>query len=220
MEKLARKLTSEIAKALHYDDEKEQVVAYGLIAMIQTAVTVILVLLLGLIIGTPVEALIVCFSVSTLRKYSGGAHVSFIELCTLIGVIYCTVCSAVSRYLVAPLFTSYAAAVAIAVVYGLSFSAVYRLAPVDSPNKPIRTDKKKKRMKKDSLIVLSVYFVLSVSFLLLSLKNKWFASLGVSLLFGIVWQTLTLTKFGSYSIGKIDFVGSKIVGRGKEMKKL
>ena len=220
MEKLARKLTSEISRALHYDEEKEEVVAYGLIAMIQTAATVVLVFLLALAVGTPVEALIICFSVSTLRKYSGGAHVSFIELCTLIGVIYCVAFSAVSRYLLAPLFTSYAAASTIAVIYGLSFSAVYQLAPVDSPNKPIRTDKKKKRMKKDSLIVLSVYFVFSISFLLLSLKDIRFASLGVSLLFGVIWQTLTLTKFGSYLIGKIDFVGSKIVELGKEMKKL
>ena len=41
---------------------------------------------------------------------------------------------------------------------------VNKFAPVDSPNKPIRTEKKKRRMRKNSFIILSAYFILSVIF--------------------------------------------------------
>jgi accessory gene regulator B len=143
MEKLARKLASEISKSLGYDEEKTQVIAYGLIAIIQAIVTVSLVLLGGLIAGTPVEALIICFSISILRKYSGGAHVSSIELCTALGTIYCIIFSSISKYLLTPILNTYIFLFIIAAAYTLSFLAIFKLAPVDSPNKPIKSEKKK-----------------------------------------------------------------------------
>ncbi len=68
MEKLARKLANNIALSLGYDDEKEAVVAYGLIAIIQVSIIILLVLLLGLLAGAPIEAMIICLSASILRK--------------------------------------------------------------------------------------------------------------------------------------------------------
>ena len=212
MEKLARKLAGRIAKTLDYDNEREQVIAYGLIAIIQTFMTVALVLAGGLIIKAPAEALIICFSVSTLRKYSGGAHVSFIELCTFTAVVYCILLAAVSKYFLAPRMDTYFMSALTAAVFALSFLIVYKLAPVDSPNKPIKTEKKKKRMRKGSFITLFIYLALSAVFLLLSLKNESCRAYGISLLFGISWQIFTLTKYGSYFLNGIDFGVSNIFG--------
>lgn len=206
MEKLTRKLANNIARALNYDNEKEQVIAYGLTAMFQTLVTVLLVLIVGLLIGTPIEALILCFSVSLLRKYSGGAHVSFIELCTSMGVVYCVVFSAISKYLLAPLVGTGIMIAADVVIYGLAYLAIYKRAPVDSPNKPIRTLKKKKRMRKGSYITLSVYLAASVIFIIADLSGVKMDSFGLSLLFGVAWQIFTLTKLGSCFLHKIDFM--------------
>lgn len=218
MEKLAKKLATEISKSLAYDDEKEQVIAYGLIAIMQAIVTVILVLLGGFITGAPVEALIICFSISILRKYSGGAHLSSIERCTALGAIYCIMFSSIGKYLLAPKWNMYFMIFTIVAVYFLSFLAIFKLAPVDSPNKLIKSEKKKRRMKKGSMIVLSIYFTLSIIFLLLSSKNHAFNSFSISLLLGIVWQIMTLTKFGSNIIDKIDFLARNIVVLGKEAK--
>src|SRR5659263_735788 len=106
MEKLARKLASNIAIALNYGNEREQVIAYGLIAMIQIFVTVFLVLIIGIFTGVPIEALIICFSVSILRKYSGGAHAGSIEICISISVIYCVVFALISRRLLLPVLNT------------------------------------------------------------------------------------------------------------------
>lgn len=210
MEKLAKKLANNISVSLGYDDEKEKVIAYGLTGIIQIIVTVLLVFVIGIIVGTPMEALIICFSISILRKYSGGAHVSTIGLCTTLGVTYCVAFSLISKYLLLPVLNTYFMIALIAVVYALSFFTIYKRAPVDSPNKRIKTEKKKKRMRKGSYIILSAYFVLSVVFLLAGLKNRNIHSFGISLLFGIAWQIITLTKCGSYFLSKIDFATNTI----------
>jgi len=211
MEKLARKLASNIAFSLNYDNEKEQVVAYGLIAIIQTFVTVFLVLIIGIFTGVPIEALIICFSVSILRKYSGGAHAGSIELCTTIAIIYITTFSLISRYLLSEVLNSYAMAIIIFVIYALSFFAIYKFAPVDSPKKLIKTEKKKKRMRKGSFTILTVYFALSVILFLLSRKQYITNSFGLSLLFGLSWQIFTLTKPGSSFIHLVDSAVYKII---------
>jgi accessory gene regulator B len=217
MEKLAKKLANNISISLGYDIEKEHVIAYGLTAIIQIIVTVLLILVIGLIVGTPVEALIICFSISILRKYSGGAHAGSIEMCTLISVIYCVGFSLISKYLLASILSTYSMLFIIVLVFALSFLAIYKLAPVDSPNKPIKTEKKKKRMRKDSYIVLTVYLAISITFLLLNLKFHSLISFGISLIFGVMWQILTLTKFISYSFDKIDFAVNKVFRIRKEV---
>jgi accessory gene regulator B len=210
MEILARKLANEIARTMQYDDEKEQVVAYGLIAIIQTAVTTVIVLLLGFLIGAPAEAMILCFSVSLLRRYTGGAHAETIELCTAISVIYCTVFSYVSRFVIGPAIGWCLLGAVSAGIYLAAFAVVYRRVPVDSPNKPIRTENKRKRMRKGSYLTLSVFFIVSVAVLLFGLKNNKVLSLQVSLLFGIAWQVFTLTKTGAGLIGRINDVYGKL----------
>lgn len=204
MEKLSKKLASNIAKTLGYDDEKEQVVAYGLTALLQTVVTVLIVFIIGLIVGTPIESLILCFSVSSLRKYSGGAHVSYIELCTAMGVVYCIIFAVISRYVLVSLISPGIMIAADVVVYALAYFSIYKLAPVDSPNKPIKTLKKKQRMRKGSYITLSVFLAASLIFLLTGFHSRIMFSYGISLLFGIAWQIFTLTSLGSRFLHRMD----------------
>lgn len=195
MEQLANKLANEIARSLGYDEEKRAVVAYGLIALIQIVVTVLLVLLLGILAGAPVEALIACFSVSILRKYSGGAHAGSAELCTGVAAVYCTAAAWLSQKLLAAFHLSLMLA-AIVIVFAVAFWVAFRYAPVDSPQKPIRTEAKRARMKRYSLLVLSVYLVISLILLAFGLQKESFNAYGISLLFGVAWQILSLTSLG------------------------
>ncbi len=149
MEKLAKRIAREIAQTLHQDVEKEKTVAYGLIAIIQTTSTVLLVLFIGLIIGAIAEAMILCFSVSLLRRYSGGAHALTIELCTAMSVVYCTAFSYVSKFVVGPAIGWYLLTALSAGIYIMAVVVVYLRVPVDSPNKPIRTEKKGNGCGKD-----------------------------------------------------------------------
>ena len=217
MERTARRLAHNVSASLGYDDEKERVVAYGLIAIIQVAVTVALVILFGLLFHVVAEALVICFSVSILRRYSGGAHAGSIEECTATSVIYCICFALVSRRLLLPVLGGPALLAADVIVYALAFWACVRLAPVDSKNKPIRTAEKRRRMKRDSVLVLSVYLVLSALFLLFGFRYRSFFSVGTSLLFGVAWQSFTLTRGGAGLLNKIDFIINKVFLSGKEV---
>ena len=122
MEKLAKQLANNIASSLNYDKEKEAVIAYGLIAIIQVAITVLLILLFGIQIGAPIEALVICFSASILRKYSGGAHADTPELCTAISVIYCILMALLTKHLLTPIYNPIIMAVAILIIFSCCLS--------------------------------------------------------------------------------------------------
>ena len=203
MEKWVRRLTSKIAASLGYDAEKEAVIAYGLLAIVQVAVTVLLALILGFLVGAPAEAMIVCFSVSILRKYSGGAHAYDADFCTVMSILYCGLAAWVSK-LLSPFYYPFAMAAAAALVYGLAFYIVHRYAPVDSPNKPITNPVKIRRMRKGSKIVLSIYAALQLVFLLLAARYPDCRSFGISLLLGVGWQALTLTPLGAILLDKLN----------------
>lgn len=204
MEKLAKNLASKISRSLNYDEEKEAVIAYGLTAIIQIIITYLLILLSGILVKAPAEAVIICFSVSIFRKYSGGAHAKSAELCTAFSVLYCTLAAVISKRLLVPLYAPIPMAAAVILTFGLSFLIVYKFAPVDSPNKPIRTTKKIKRMRKGSFIILAIYFAITLAFFIFSNKTEIFKSYGISMLFGICWQTFTLTSPGSQFIERMN----------------
>lgn len=203
MEKTMRRLAGKIALSLGYDSEKEAVIAYGLFAITQITVTIVLALLFGFMVGAPVEAMIVCFSVSIYRKYSGGAHAHDAEFCTVISVIYCTLAAWLSKQLI-PLYHPFAMLGAIILVYALVFWITYRYAPVDSPNKPIKSEQKIKRMRKGSFTIVSAYMAVQLFFYFGS--NQWpaFRSYGISLLLGISWQAFTLTPLGAILLDKLN----------------
>src|ERR1035437_9117428 len=91
MEKLANKIANKISAELNFDDEKRQVINYGIFGLIQLIVAAFFILVLGIIFGIAIEVLVMSITVILLRKYSGGAHVNSAEICTLISVIVCTI---------------------------------------------------------------------------------------------------------------------------------
>jgi len=204
MEKLALKLAYNISSSNGYDKEQESVIAYGLIAIIQIAVTILLILILGILIESPIDAMLICFSASILRKYSGGAHARTAEICTIISVVYCIFMAYIAKFFISPIYNNSFMIVAIVIIFGISIIVIYKLAPVDSPNKPIRAENKIKRMRKGSFIVLAIYFIISSIFFALSYKYQIFKAYGISMLFGISWQILTLTPFGFIIIERIN----------------
>lgn len=196
METFAQKLASTIAQSLNYDKEQEDVLVYGMIALTQIVVTIVLVVIIGLVFHVLTEALIITFSVSLLRKYSGGVHARSIELCTAISVIYCIVFALISKHLIAPYISNTFLLIISMIVFIASYLIIYKLAPVDTPNKPIVSEKKKQRMRKGSFITITIFLVFAIAFLLLGRNNIFYTGCLISLLFGIAWQINTLTKSG------------------------
>lgn len=215
MERAVRRLASKIAASMGFDAEREAVIAYGLIALVQILITFALVIVFGLLVGAVVETLIVCLSVSFLRKYSGGAHADDADFCTVLTVIICTLAALAARALLS-LYQPWAMAGMIVLAYVAAYWIANRYVPVDSPNKPIKTEQKIKRMRRGSFSILSVYALASVLFFLLGFQFHLFQSYGIALLLGVCWQVFTLTPIGAILLHKLNVLPKCL---GKEVSK-
>lgn len=210
MEKLANKITNKLALELNFDEEKRQVVNYGLYGLIQLITILFSTLILGLIFGIAIEALMMSFTGSLLRKYSGGAHVSDINVCTLISILICILFPLIIKFYLLSLINSSLLSFLIAFIFLSSFYIVYKFAPVDNPNKPIKTEKKKKRMRKGSFICLILFLLTSVLFSIFGRDNKMLYAFCLSILFAVSWQIFTLTKAGLWLYKALDAILYKI----------
>ncbi|MBW9149910.1 accessory gene regulator B family protein [Clostridium sp. CM028] len=206
MEKLSDNIANKVALELSLDEDNREVIAYGTFALMQMFISIILVFLFGLLFHVAFEALIISFTASILRKYSGGVHASSPGICTFIGTIVC-----VGEAILISLLMSSVVNLKLIIIIGTlifiwSYYIIYKLAPVDSASKPIVKEEKRKRMKKGSTILLSVYLIISVFIILLYINSG-----GINLLFytlclysGILWQAFTLTAPAHLLIGKVD----------------
>ena len=204
MERLANKIADKIALELAYPDERRQVLAYGLIAMLQTVLMTAIVLIAGALLNIFIESAILCFAVAILRKYSGGAHARSIASCTIVGVMFCIgfgfAMKSLGRVEITP--------VVLIIISVLTFSyALYiaiRKAPVDSLNKPIRTEKKRKNMKRATIVLISLYMVVSAILIFYLNRSAVFVSALFCLLLSVIWQMSSLTNPGKRFLENMD----------------
>ena len=206
MEKLADNIANKVVLELSLDEDNREVIAYGTFALMQMFLSIILVFLFGVLFHVAFEALIISFTASILRKYSGGVHASSPGICTFIGTIVC-----VGEALVISLLMTSVVNLKLIIILGTlifiwSYYIIYKLAPVDSVSKPIVKEEKRKRMKKGSIILLSVYLIIAVILIMLyiSCGERKFLFYALCLYSGILWQAFTLTVPGHLLIGKVD----------------
>lgn len=203
IEKLSNNISANIAKELNLDIEKKEIINYGLFAVIQILFSIVLTMIFGLIFNVFLESLIVAFTISILRKSSGGAHASTPGRCAILGTIV-----SVGFGLMAKLIEKNAVTISLIgiIIFFWSFYIVYKLAPVDSAAKPIKNQERRKKLKRSSMMILSVYLVIAIANILYH-----YYSVNVSVLtytlciyMGLVWQIFSLTKSGHLILGKID----------------
>lgn len=206
MEKLCNKIANKIAIELDFDNDKKEVLAYGAFALFQMLISIVLVLLFGLIFKVAVEALIISFIVSILRKYSGGVHASSPSACMFVGTILCVAQAIVIKSFLSSQINTKLLLISGVLIFIWSYYILFKLAPVDSPNKPIKREEKRRRMKKGSITILSIYliFVFIDIIIFHYFGGNRLIIYAICIYAGILWQTFTLTKFGFVTITNID----------------
>jgi accessory gene regulator B len=219
MEKFCNNFASKIALELKLDKDRKEVIAYGTFAILQTVLAIVFVIVFGLIFHVAVEALIVSFTASILRKYSGGAHASSPSKCIVIGTIICVGQAIIIRVAISPFANTSLLLLIGAIIFMMSYYLIYKLAPVDSMSKPIRNKEKRYRMKKGSIYVLNAYLILGLLNVVLYsyFGERGFAVYTLCICGGITWQAFTLTKIGHIVVNKTDTFLNQIliVKRGR-----
>lgn len=203
LEDFSRKIAGNIKNNLDLDEDRTSIIQYGLHAFFHMALSIIMVMIVGAIFNIMIEALLVSFVISIFRKYSGGAHASTSVNCAIIGVIISVVPALIiSR---SKVNVNWSILIGL-IIFITSIAITYRLAPVDSPNKPIRKKEKIKRLKKGSIIILTMYSIIATLNILLYYytKNNRFLIFCNCIYIGVIWQVFTLTKIGHRVMKIID----------------
>lgn len=207
MERLARKLAESIGASLGKSEDDVAVVTYGLIGILQVFAIFLLASAIGFAFAFWFEVVTVFLSVGFLRRLVGGAHSSGIYSCLIYSVFFVCAISAVARYALPALpFLANCGIVAVIFIFGCVMIALK--APVAPPNKPVRTEAKRKRLRKGAFIVLSVFLVLVTASLVLfrffggSMLRLY--TVGLSLALSTLWQITMLTRPGHRFIAFFD----------------
>ena len=209
LEKISRNISDKLKKELNLDEDKRSIIEYGIFAFFQMGISILLVAIIGFIFNVMLEALIISFSGAILRKFSGGAHASTSTNCSIVGILI----SVIPAYIVKNIALNKNYIIIIGILLLISsFIIIYKLAPVDSPNKPIKKQEKIKRLKRGSIIILSIYMILvvmNISMYYINGMNS-FLVYTSCIYIGILWQVFTLTKYGHIVVNKIDSLLIKI----------
>ncbi|GAA0118678.1 accessory gene regulator B family protein [Clostridium perfringens] len=213
IENISKVIAEKVSSELNYDKERKEIIQYGTYALIQTLISIISVLILGLVFNIALEALIFLFTASILRKYSGGAHSESSNVCTLLGII---ISSCIGFFIKSNFFAKMNFEVIVfvgIVIFVFSYFIIFKYAPVDTPNKPIKTEKKKKRMKKGSLKILTIYLFIEIFNIILYYNSGWSLARPVmlSIMLGVAWQCMTLTYIGDILLKTIDSFINKLL---------
>lgn len=209
LELLSRNISNNLKRELNLDEDKRSIIEYGIFAFFQMVISILLVAIIGLIFNVMIEALIISFTGAILRKFSGGAHASNSTNCAVSGAFISIIPAYIIKNII--LNSNYITIVGI-LLYIISFIIIYKLAPVDSPNKPIKKKEKIKRLKRGSIIILSIYMI----FVAINVRIYYFNGMNLLLIYssciyiGILWQVFTLTKYGHIIVNKMDSLLIKI----------
>lgn len=216
VEKLSKNITKNIENQLALDNDRASIIEYGLYAFFQMSISILATAIIGAIFNVMIEALLISFVIAILRKSSGGVHASTSINCTIVGALVAVTPACIIKHI--SFNSNYIIIIGI-LLYIISFIIIYKLAPVDSPNKPIRKEDKIKRLKRGSIIILSIYMIIVLINLVLYYRNKSNLLLVYSscIYIGIIWQVFTLTKLGHIIVKIIDSLLIKIIRvRGEE----
>jgi accessory gene regulator B len=202
IESICEKISSYIAQELNFDDDKKSVINYGVFAFIQMGICMALVLMVGFIFNVTIEAFIVSLTISILRKSSGGVHAKSPGRCAVIGTVACVGMALICKYINVSLSLCIVLGI---IIFTWSYYIVHKLAPVDSIAKPIRSVKKIKRLKKSSIMILSIYLIVVIINMLCYtiMKNLSILTYPLCIYMGLLWQVFSLTKCGHLVLGKL-----------------
>lgn len=185
VDKICEHLTNRIKNSLpDVDDEKAEIINYGLQNIIGEIPKNFVVLLIAYLIGVLDLALLSLLILIPYRTVSGGFHLK-----THIGCIvgtssfYCGI-ALLSKYIVMNPTTKYLIAFAIWV---FSMVMIRLYAPADTENVPILRKQDRKRKQILSYIIATISLIIAII-----IPNQIISNI---IIFGTLFQTITITKF-------------------------
>ena len=204
MEKLAYNLSLKISKELQLDDEKTSVMAYGLSAFFQMLIIFVCITVVGVVLNTWMESIIIFWCVGVMRSATGGHHATKYNTCLLVSICSIVLLSSLARYI--PIKEPQVVYILAVGVLIFSLIIAYKNVPVSSVNKPINNPNKIKRLRNKTFVLLVLYCFAAIVLGAFSLY-----SFAFSFMLSSLWQIMMLTRVGEIFIGFLDRLFKKEV---------
>lgn len=198
---IIRRITVYLEDNLDLDKDNVEVIEYSLELIIHTLISTILVLIASWLLGSFKESVIVLSIIFLLRSFSGGAHCSSAYRCTLLSVLIIPLLGFIAA-IASNYFDITIAFISTVLCFLLSAFTVFKLAPVDSPNKPITSPIHIQRLR--FLSFLFLIFLALLQFYLVIFEYYSISSIVIAINLSVIWQAFMLTKIGHVFIGFID----------------
>ncbi|MBO8128086.1 MAG: accessory gene regulator B family protein [Peptococcaceae bacterium] len=205
MKQLARKVSEYLGQEMELDQDTRDIITFGLETLLVNLVGLAGALTLSWLLDClPVTLLLIILAV-VLRFVAGGAHLSSAWRCAILTTAIFPMLAKLSIYMASVLHSN----VVLPVILGnglLALVVFWRLAPVDTPAKPIRTMHHQRRLKK-----LSMLFALGLIVIQLVLYFTGNIVLVLALSIGLLWQTFVISRPGQWLMEGIDVVFGKVI---------
>lgn len=179
--RFSEKITNVLTDDLNYNEEKKEIVAFGLESIILAIIGLIVLVITAILFNALVPTIIAALFGGLLRKVSGGAHFSTPVKCLAYGAIVYSILGFLAKRIIM-LDLQITFILLTTLIICLILVAVF--APVDCPAKPINSSVFKKKLKIASIALVAATFLIVIYS-----KNN---LLNTSAVFGIGYQTLTL----------------------------
>lgn len=205
IESISLNLSTKLGDKLNKTDEEKEVLNYGLFIIMHTFIAIVMTLLVGLITGMLIEITLISITSAMFKRYTGGVHASTPEICLVISVVLSLILSILCRLMIINIDINSIVLIGI-IVISFAYYMIYYKCPIPSKNKPLKSEKNRKRLKKKAFILLNTYnvllMILYISYYMLKLSIL--KSIIVSFILGIFLQMIVLTNTGTKFIKSLD----------------
>jgi len=196
---LAVKCAAYLAQELGSDARQELRMSYGMEVLLGEIVKITCLVLLSWKLGILLEVLSITIAAGTLRLASGGEHCSEYYRC-LVGGTVCFILLGWGVHYLNFYFTGSGAYITIALSILLSWGVLFKYAPGETENKPIKNEKERVEFRRLSLIITATYGIVMIIFM----NNYLLRPLVLPILVGMVEQTFTVTPWGYRFMHSVD----------------
>jgi accessory gene regulator B len=201
---LPRSAAGFLKDRLDLSKEEEEVAAYSLEMIIYGGAGFLLVCVAGWLLKCLAVTLIVLIVGMLLRSFSGGAHSSSPYICILVSIMVVSIFGKLA-VIAAPYFSYPALVLVVTCGFIVSLAAVWRLAPVESPKKPISSEKHRRHLRLLSMFFVFLAVAVQASLLLLNPLTQ-VAVIILAIEAGLLWQTFSITQAGHRFIATVDSI--------------
>ncbi|ACV64151.1 Accessory gene regulator B [Desulfofarcimen acetoxidans DSM 771] len=190
--KLSKTWAGYLGRKTELSREKEIILTYIIELLVITIVCIVCSLLLGQLLGVLPGTASCLFMIALFRHTAGGAHSNNPWRCAVVTILIFPLIALLADILssFALIYTDVFSIIAILV----GVVTIARLAPVDSPAAPIISPTRRKKLKTSSIAII---LMATIAVVVLRQSSWTYAGeIQISLVIGILWVSLILSKLG------------------------